>query len=107
MICDRFFLENTSAIRRRLSPCHCNGKSRNFYCEQTILKLKINCFEVGILAKELGIQCVAGLKTAALCYTTIQSFAKGQVYVFNEFNFHNTRRKRQVRLSSKPDSLLC
>jgi len=62
------------------------------YCEQTILELKVNGFEVRILAEELGFVCFAGLKTAAFCNTTTQSFAKGQVYVFNEFNFHGMLR---------------
>jgi hypothetical protein len=67
---------------------HTDGKSRNFYCEQTIRELKVNGFEIRIFAEELGILCFAGLKAAALCYTTAQPFAKGQVYVFDKFNFH-------------------
>ena len=68
--------------------CHTDGESRNFYCEQTIRELKVNGFEIRILAEELGILHFARLKAAALCYTTTQSSAKGQVYVFDEFNFH-------------------
>jgi len=73
------------------------------YCIQPIRELKINGFKVGILTEELGILRFTGLKVEALRYTTIQSFAKSQVYIFDEFNFH-AERKRQPRLSRKPDS---
>jgi hypothetical protein len=65
-----------------------DGKSRNFHREQTILELKVNGFEVRILAEEFGRMHFAKLKASVFCYTSPQTLAKGQIYVFYEFNFH-------------------